>query len=118
MPTWSETQAYLRGKYLIASEDEGSLELLWELGTPPEQSLIQRTRVERRRAFKEPWLLIVGECCAESALDPREALRHNAKLGLATLALDGQGYIVRHAAPLETLSFADLDRALEFVALE
>ena len=117
MPTWIDVQTYLRGKYKIAAEDERYLELFWDLGTP-EQPLLQRTRVILRRAFDEPWLTIVGDVCAEAALEPREALRYNPKLSLGALALDGDGYVVRHAARLATLTWDDLDRALEYLALE
>jgi hypothetical protein len=118
VPNWSDVQAHLRGRYKIAAEDDRGLDLYWELGAPPDRSLLQRTRVELRRAFGEPWLVIVGDVCAEAALEPREALRHNGKLSLGALALEGQGYVMRHGARLATLTWDDLERALEFVAVE
>jgi hypothetical protein len=114
MPTWTEAQTYLRGRYQLRRDEPTEIELAWTFPGAPE---VQRQIVELRRAVKRP-LMVIRCDTGQSAFSEREALEHNMTLGVGALAIADGEYVLRHAMLLDELAWGTLDLALELVAHE
>jgi hypothetical protein len=118
MPSWDEVKEYVRGRFQILKEEDSWFGMAWRFPVGDGTFVTQRVKVHSTHAFGEAWLLAMADVVPEAQLDPREAIKHNRTLAIGALALDDGLYLMRHAAPLATLVWVDLDRMLEFVAHE
>lgn len=120
MPTWDEAQGYQRTKYRLIRDEPNWLGMEWQTaseisdGEPATHCL----KIECISAFERPWLLLLATICAEDNIDVRSALRYNALLAIGSLAVDSGRCYLRAALPLGTITWAELDRAIEFIASE
>jgi hypothetical protein len=77
-----------------------------------------RIKIERVTAFDAPWVLVIAAICSERHVDAPAALRYNARIVAAALVVENQRCYLRAALPLDEISVAALDRAIEFIARE
>jgi hypothetical protein len=117
MPEWGEVVAYLKQRHMLAAEHPSWVGLVWDVGAPG-RAVLQRTKLEATRVNDEPWVLILAEVCREESCDARVALLRAAQIGFGAYAIDHGHLVVRHAARLETLALADIERALVACAQE
>lgn len=117
MPTWEETQIYLRSRYRLIKDEADWLGMEWPIDCEGE-TVMQRLKLERIAAWDEPWLLLRSAICDESKLDARGALRYNALIAIGSLMIENGRCYLRATLPLMELTWAQLDRAIEFVARE
>lgn len=120
MPTWDEVQGYLRAKYRLSRDEPGWLGMEWQvdLDGPDGKPVSQRLKIERIVAFDHPWLLLLAAVCSEDNVEARSALRYNALLPIGSLAVENGRCYLRAPLPLDDLTWAALDRAIEFMARE
>src|SRR5262249_23265433 len=52
-------------------------------------------------ACGRPYLILTARVGSRDALDPRRALEHSRTLAVGALVLDEDGYVLRHALPLD-----------------
>jgi hypothetical protein len=117
MPTWEETKQHLREKFHLAAVEEDWVGLVWSFpgGAEPVR---QRQRVERATAFGEPHVLVLADVLPADRVDAAQALAHNMTVACGGLAIAEGTLVVRLVLPLQDLSFAFLDRSLEYLAHE
>jgi hypothetical protein len=122
MPTWEETQTYMRASYVLVVDEPKWIGLAWSFKSADgTEDVVQRERVEQVQAFGEPHLLVLadvapaGEVAAEQAIG---ALRHNMSIAIGAIAIADDTFVVRAVVPLETLTWPVLDRTLRQVAHE
>lgn len=117
MLTFDDVRAYLRERFKLGVDEPRRIELGWRIhgGAAP---VLQREIVEPVTAFGVPHILIAAEVMAANALSPVEAVAHNARLAVGSLALVGDMYWMRAVLAIDGTSTAVLDRALELVAHE
>ena len=117
MTTFDDVRAYMRERFKLAVDDARRVELGWRIhgGAAP---VLQREIVEPVTAFGVPHVLIAADVVASNVMSPVEAVMHNARLAVGSLALHGDVYWVRAVLAIDGTSSAVLDRALEFVAHE
>lgn len=117
MPTWEEARAYLGGRYRLVWTEADWVGMEWP-STSDGDAAPLRLKLERVSVFAAPWLLLRCALCDEGAVDPRSALRYNARLAIGSVALeDGRCYL-RAALPLHELTWPHLDRTIAFLAEE
>jgi hypothetical protein len=114
MPTWDETLEHLRERFKIAVEEASWVGLVWRFGG----DFVQGQRVELAQAFGQPHLLILSDVLSADLIPPKKALQHNMTLAVGALAIAQGTYVLRHVMPLENLTWAVLDAAMEYVAHE
>ena len=66
----------------------------------------------------ESWLLVRADACAERSLEATEAVALGARLRVGGIALVDGSYEVRRAFQLRDLSFDELGRDLQYLAME
>lgn len=117
MPTWEETQTYLRSQYRLIKDEVDWLGIEWSISCDGEVAR-QRLKIECVHAWDEPWLLLRSAICDESNIDTRGALRYNALIAIGSLMIENGRCYLRATLPLDKLTWAQLDRAVEFVVRE
>ena len=116
MPTWDEVRARLRGRLRLRFDTQHLVAVLWRLAD--QQNDQQEVLFEPGQVQEAPWLVITAKVFAQSCLEPDQALRHSAGMAAGSLVLVGESYFVRHAMPLSSLDFDDLERATQLIAAE
>jgi hypothetical protein len=117
MPTWKETQEYIRSRYRLVKDEEDWIGMEWGSSVDG-RWMTQRLKIERISAFAQPWLLIRSALCAEDKIEARSALLYNARLSVGSIALENGRCYLRAAMPLDNLTWPHLDEAIELVASE
>lgn len=117
MPTWEETQAYLRGRYRLVHDAPTWLGMEWRFESKGEP-VPMRIKIELVTAFNEPWVMVLSALCPADNVDARSALRYNALTAMGALVVEGDRCYLRTTLPLEILTFKHLDRTIEFIATE
>lgn len=115
MPTWDETKGHLRERFKLLREEPTWITMGW---TFEGDQRVQEERIELRQALGEPHALITCDVVGLDQLEPKDALAHNMTLAIGALAMVEDRIVLRHVTPLEDLSFARLDKALELLAHE
>ena len=112
MPTWDEVRAYARSNYTLAEDEEERFSIVWEYDDDRKQAV----RVSRFQALDRDWIDFASAACAKDELEASEALTRNFGFALGALCLDGDVYVVRHSAQLETLDLEEFELPLRVVA--
>jgi len=112
MPTWDEVRAYARSNYTLAEDEDDHFSIVWEYDDARKQAV----RVSRFEALDREWVDFASAACAKDELSPEEALRRNFDFALGALCLDGDVYVVRHSAQLETMDLEEFELPLRVVA--
>jgi hypothetical protein len=117
MPSWEDIRSHLRARYVLVSDQDTWVGMEWTF-THAGAVIKQRVKVERFMAFGSDWALILAAVCNADRIHALSALRFNARLPIGSLAVERDKCYLRAALALDTLSYRDLDRAIELVARE
>lgn len=114
MADWNALRNYIKSEYKVSSDDLNSLKLLFDLGNGRSQLVV----VEKIGDLgNSEWALISTAVCAESDIDPRDALVKSGEMIVGGLALiDGGPVIFRHSIRLADLDPAEFDEPLGVAA--
>ena len=112
MPSWAETQKFVREKYRLQDDQPDMISMVWLYDDGRKQKIV----VRRYKAAGRELLEFKSAFARQGDVDPVVMLRDNSKLPLATVALSGDVYLVVYNALLENLHFDDLDFILSRVA--
>jgi hypothetical protein len=112
MPTWEEVRAYARSNYTLAEDEDEHFSIVWEYDDERKQAV----RVSHFLALDREWVDFASAACAHDELSAAEALKRNFDFALGALCLDGDVYVVRHSAQLETMDLEEFELPLRVVA--
>lgn len=118
MPSWTETQEFLRQRFKLEEDRPEQLRLTFVTQLVPDRNEAQEVSCSLETQNGEPWLLVRADICREPSLDPLDALRLGARLRIGGVALVGEVYEVRRAYRLRDLDLAGLAESLQYLALE
>jgi hypothetical protein len=112
--TWDEVRAHLAASSPLAVDEPGCIGVRWRL--PDGQT--QLVKLEPGMVADVAWLVLTADVCERERLDFDRVLRRNAGMAVGAFALLGERFILRHALPLPSLTWPDLERALQLMAAE
>lgn len=112
MPTWEDVRAYAKSNYTLAEDEGEHFSIVWEYDDERKQAV----RVSHFHALDRDWIDFASAACAKEDLSPEEALKRNFDFALGALCLDGDVYVVRHSAQLETMDLEEFELPLRLVA--
>lgn len=118
MPSWTETQEFLRQRFKLEEDRPELLKLTFTTQLVPGRNEAQEVTCALETQNGEPWLLVRADICREPSLDPLDALRLGARLRIGGVALVGEVYEVRRAYRLRDLDLTGLAESLQYLALE
>jgi hypothetical protein len=113
--TWVELVARLR-ELRVTLETDGTVRFMWLVTVDPPQP--QELRIELGEVGAEGWMVMTAPIFGRARMDPERALRRNGGMAIGAIALVDDAYCVRHAVPLATLVWSDLERAIRLIAAE
>jgi hypothetical protein len=116
MPTWEQLRGELRAKLPLNVDEPGCMSVVWLY--PDETREQQLVKLEPGTVQGEPWLVLAADVFEQTRLDPERALRRNAGMATGAFVLLGERYFIRHAVPMATLVWSDLERAMQQIAVE
>lgn len=117
MATWDEVRVHLRATFSVVRDDPDAIALSWSI-IAGDQKLVQGVGLAPMTVDGSPWLTMIADLFAESALSPRTALLYQDRLPFGALVLRHGVFLVRHGLSLETLSFDELDWTIRMLAHE
>ncbi len=112
MPTWAEIKAHVREKYTLQEDDEKHFKLVWEY----RNNRFQMITVSHFEAVGKEWVDFASAACRRDQMPPEVALERNFGFALGALCLDGDVYVVRYSALLESMDLDELEIPLHVVA--
>jgi hypothetical protein len=118
MPSWTETQEFLRARFKLEQDTPEQLKLSFITQLVPDRNEAQEVSCALETQNGEPWLLMRADVCREPSLEPLEALRLGARLRIGGVALVDEVYEVRRAYRLRDLDLEVLAESLQYLALE
>jgi len=114
MPTWAEIQAYVRGKYTLAKDEEGRFAIVFRERDDRSQMIWVRSF----KAFDQEFLEFKSYICKEDELAPKVALRKNAELAVGSIALIEQHYALLHNVPMKNMDVEEFELPLHAIAIQ
>src|SRR5262245_42904214 len=117
MPAWEEVRAHLRSRYQLVVDDAEWVGMVWAF-TYRDLTIEQRLKVERVATEAGDWLVVRAAVCPANKIDPLDALRFSARLAIGGLIVAGEMCYLRTTFPMKTVTYEDLDRAIEYIARE
>lgn len=118
MPSWTQTQDFLRGRFRLDEDLPEQLGLTFVTQLVPGRNEAQHVRCVHETHSGEPWLLARADACREASLDPAEAVTLAARLRIGAISLTDGVYEVRRAFALTDLKLEELARDLQYLAME
>ena len=113
MNDWNDLSLHVSTHYRLIKHEP-----LWLGVEIPFETGDVRIKLECVTAFAEPWVLVIAAVCSESHVDAMAALRYNSLLAVGALVVENERCYLRAALPLEELTDAALDRAIDFIGHE
>jgi hypothetical protein len=113
--TWQEIVRRARAEVPAAHVGTGWIMLRWVVAVD-RGDIAQEVLVRPRHAFDEGWIELVAPI--DGVVNCRAALARGAETCIGALAIEDGSYVVRHVAPLASVTWPELKRALEWVARE
>jgi hypothetical protein len=117
MVSFEQLRVYLRARYGLVVDRADVVGMVWQF-TDGDTPVYQHLKIFAVQAFGAPWLVFRAEVCPADLVSAQQAMAHNCTLAVGALAFDGDVCIVRRACPLHTMTGADLEQTVEFVAHE
>jgi hypothetical protein len=114
MPTWPEIQAYARGKYKLAKDEEDRFAVVFK----EQNERTQMIWVRRFTAFNQEWIEFKSYICKEDEMSPKVAVRKNAELAVGAICLFDTHYALVHNAPLKHLDVEEFELPLNVVSTQ
>lgn len=107
MADWNALRNYIKANYKVAEDNLDAMKLLFQLDDGRVQAAWV-TKIE-----DTGWAEISTAVCKESEIDPRDALRRNARMTIGALALLDSGIVIfRHSFPLASLDPSEFEEPL------
>jgi hypothetical protein len=115
MADWASLRSYIKSNYKIVADELNSLTLHFEAGGGRTQVIVVSISGE---VGGSEWAEISTAVCAESEINPRDALIRNSQMIVGGLALIQGGPVVyRHSFPLVNLDLPEFDIPLRAVVV-
>lgn len=113
MATWNDLTGYIRSNYKIASEREGLIKLIFDLGDLRSQVVL----ITRHALIdgEEEWIMITSPVANLGSVNLEVILREVGEIVCGGAALEGDVVVIKHAAPLLNLDINELERPLRLV---
>ena len=112
MASWNALREHMRVNYKLKDDRDDVISMVWSYDDGRHQKIILR----RYQAFDREMVELKSAFASAAELDPRELLRRNAELPLATIAQAGDVYLVVYNTFLAHLNFDDFALYLARVA--
>jgi hypothetical protein len=115
MATWRDFTAFVKSSYDIAQEQQGMLQLIFDL----EDGRSQAVYLWRRQLMKgtEDWLVIESPFAEVDRVNLQDALEEAGNLVCGGVVIVGKHLFYRHAVPLTNLDTNEFRRPLQLVTL-
>jgi hypothetical protein len=114
MPTWPEIQAYVRGRYKLARDEENRLAIVFR----EQGDRTQMIWVRPFTAYSQQFLEFKSYFCKEDEIAPKVALRKNAELSVGYIALIDQHCALVHNVPMKNMDVEEFELPLHAIATQ
>ena len=115
---WTQAQAHARSRYALCRDEASGFSLYWELVTDDGVANRQLVHADVHTAHGESWVEAVAPVAGDVTCSALELLELTSTRVIGALGVRDGRYIIRHVAPLSTLTPAGLSRILEYVGWE
>jgi hypothetical protein len=113
MPTWPEIQAYVRGKYTLAKDEEHRFAIIFK----EQENRSQQIWVRHFNAMNQEFIEFRSYICKEDELAPKVALRKNAELSVGFIALIESHYVLLANVPMKSMDVEEFELPLHAIAI-
>jgi hypothetical protein len=114
--SWNQVVEQMAERYRLAEVTADGFELVWELAVEGLEPVVQPVSATVWEGFGEVWIEVSAPIV--SNLGAREAIELTGGNLIGSIGIAHGGLVVRHTAPLASLTGADLERILEWVGRE